>query len=497
MKAAAASRRRTDSIDAAAVSRRRTNIYIGLFVLLFFGYFLLRGISWQGTKHLHTIMEVIATLLALAVGVLALIPFYSKKNNTILFIGAAFLGTAFLDGYHAVVTSAFFDTYFPPVPSSLIPWSWVASRFFLSLLYLSYLAWNRKERLGEVGRITEDVVYWAVTILTLASCSFFAFTPLPRAYYPEILFHRPEEFLPAFFFLLALIGFLKKGGWKHDQFEHWLVMSIIVGFMGQVMYMSFSGRLFDFMFDAAHLLKKVSYVLVLTGLLISMFRLFRQADESARELSESNERLEIVDRIARVVGSSLREKDLFPTIAREIRRIIPCERLFIGSVNFETEEIFYWHVESDVKVPPVDDDDVSRLEWYQELYEKMRPLNYGDIRKVPYRRAQDFAKAGLRSQLFSPSYAMVSALPISPCPARVSMLFPATNWSNLFLSPVTSTWHCRTPRIYKKPKDAPRAWPPSTIWAKRSPGTWNYPRCSIELSTLWRESSRRTIPGSS
>ena len=87
-------------------------------------------------------------------------------------------------------------------------------------------------------------------------------------------------------------------------------MSIIVGFMGQVMYMSFSGRLFDFMFDAAHLLKKVSYVLVLTGLLISMFRLFRQADESARELSESNERLEIVDRIARVVGSSLREKDL-------------------------------------------------------------------------------------------------------------------------------------------------------------------------------------------
>ena len=121
MKAAAASRRRSDSIDAAAVSRRRTNIYIGLFVLLFFGYFLLRGISWQGTKHLHTIMEVIATLLALAVGVLALIPFYSKKNNTILFIGAAFLGTAFLDGYHAVVTSAFFDTYFPPVPSSLIP----------------------------------------------------------------------------------------------------------------------------------------------------------------------------------------------------------------------------------------------------------------------------------------------------------------------------------------------------------------------------------------
>jgi GAF domain-containing protein len=274
--------------------------------------------------------------------------------------------------------------------------------FSIGTFDLSYLAWKREERLGEAGRITEDVVYWAVTIATLASFFFFAFTPLPRAYYPEIFFHRPEEFFPAFFFLLALIGYLKKGAWKHDQFEHWLVMSIIVGFMGQVMFMSISERLFDFLFDAAHTLKKVSYVLVLTGLLISMFRLFRQADESARELSESNERLEIVDRIARVVGSSLREKDLFPTIAREIRRIIPCERLFIGSVNFETEEIFHWHVESDVEVPPVDDDDVSRLEWYQELYEKMRPLNYGDIRKVPFRRAQDFAKAGLRSQLVVP-----------------------------------------------------------------------------------------------
>ena len=102
------------------------------------------------------------------------------------------------------------------------------------------------------------------------------------------------------------------------------------------------------------------------------------------------------------LGSSLHEKDLFPTISREIRRIIPCERLFIGSVNFETEEVYYWHIESDVKVPQVESDDVSRLEWYRELYEKSSPLTYGDLRKVPYRRAQDFANAGILSQLVVP-----------------------------------------------------------------------------------------------
>ena len=46
------------------------------------------------------------------------------------------------------------------------------------------------------------------------------------------------------------------------------------------------------MFDAAHVLKKVSYMLVLIGLMISMFYLFRQADESARLLSAANQELE-------------------------------------------------------------------------------------------------------------------------------------------------------------------------------------------------------------
>ena len=136
--------------------------------------------------------------------------------------------------------------------------------------------------MGAAGRISEKAVYWGVGLLALASLVFFAFVPLPRAYFPELLFHRPEEFVPAFFFLAALAGYLKKGRWKSDAFEHWLVLSLIVGFMGQTLFMSFSGRLFDGMFDVAHTLKKVSYILVLTGLLISMYHLFRQAEETLR-----------------------------------------------------------------------------------------------------------------------------------------------------------------------------------------------------------------------
>lgn len=270
-----------------------------LLVVLFLAYPALRSIQWEGSVNLHTLMELAATLLALTVGIMALIRYYSRKNNTFLFVGTGFMGTAFLDGYHAVVTSTYFSQFFPSGLGSLIPWSWVASRFFLSFfLWLSYVAWKREENYGERGRVDEGAIYAAATILTLGSFIFFAFVPLPRAYYPEFVVHRPEEFVPAVFFLLALIGYWRKGLWRENAFEHWLILSLIVGFMGQTMFMSFSGKVFDFMFDAAHMLKKASYILVLSGLLISMYHLFRQAEENSTQLADANQALhqEVVER---------------------------------------------------------------------------------------------------------------------------------------------------------------------------------------------------------
>ena len=282
---------RSLEVSAPNVSRR-VLAYIAVAALLIVGYYLLRGFDWQGSSELHTLMETVASILALFVGILALARFYSKKSSIFLFVGAGFLGTASLDGYHAVVTSSLFADLWPSAPSHLIPWSWIASRLFLGvLMFFSLWAWQREERLGEAGRIDERLVYGAIVALAAASFAFFAFYPLPRAYYPEVTFHRPEEFVPALFFGLALVGYLRKGGWKYDAFEHWLVLSLIVGFLGQTMFMSLSGQLFDYEFDAAHLLKKVSYLLVLVGLLVSMYHLFRQAEDGKAALAKANEEL--------------------------------------------------------------------------------------------------------------------------------------------------------------------------------------------------------------
>ncbi len=295
------------------VQTRKTT-YIILSVALFFGYFAIRDSAWKGSGQLHTLMELAATLLALLVGVLSLVRFYSKKTDMFLILGAGFLGTAFLDGYHAVVTSTFFKEYLPSDLPSLIPWSWVASRMFLSVaMWLSIVVWQRKKVIEADKVVAEVTVYVVTAVATLASFLFFAFAPLPRAYYPEIAMHRPEELLPAIFFLLALIGYLRKGHWKHDAFEHWLVLTLIVSFLSQLMYMSFSGTLFDTMFDAAHLMKTVTYALALIGLLTGMFRLFVQAEGSAAErarlLAEAERGVQERQQLLDEADVSARERD--------------------------------------------------------------------------------------------------------------------------------------------------------------------------------------------
>ncbi len=285
---------------------RKPLVYAGLFLFLGLAYFVMRDSTWEGSAWLHTVMETAATLLAFTVGILALVRYYSKKNNTFLFVGSGFLGTGLLDGYHAVVTSPYFFEGFPSALSSLIPWSWTASRVFLSVfLWLSWLEWRRETKLGEKGKVSEEKIYLTAAALTSASFLFFAFFPLPRAYYAEFPFHRPQEFVPALFFLLALIGYLAKGSWKQDAFEHWLVLSLIVGFMGQAMFMSFSGDLFDMMFDSAHLLKKISYIFVMIGLVISMYHLFKEAEEGHEKIARANEDLR-----EQISARELAEKEL-------------------------------------------------------------------------------------------------------------------------------------------------------------------------------------------
>jgi hypothetical protein len=199
--------------------------YAGLAVGLCVAFAVLENVNLPyGNSTLHTMMEVVATMLALIVGVVALVRYYTRPSNMILFLGVGFVGTALLDGFHAIVTSSRVQSSFPLEGLPLIPWNWNTSRMFLGLLmFLSWLAWRREQKLGPTGQISATATCFSVSVVALSSIVFFSIVPLGRAYFPEeYIFGRPEEFVAGVFFLAGLVGYLSKNEWAQNSLDHQL-----------------------------------------------------------------------------------------------------------------------------------------------------------------------------------------------------------------------------------------------------------------------------------
>lgn len=300
---------------------KRRVIYAVTSLVLLGGGFLIQNAEWQGSISLHTLMELTATLLAAFVGTMALVRFFSRRDALFLYIGTGFLGTALLDGFHAVVTSVYFQFYMPSDNPHLVPWSWIASRLFLSaLMFISWLLWFR-HRNDLYFKPNTQAVMIGTALATTALFFFFASVSLPTITVEGWLISRPVELLPAIFFSMALVGYLYKGAWRDDQFEHWLVLSLIVGLATQTVFMPFSEHLYDTEFNLSHLLKKLSYILVLIGLLHSLYQTYRKLQGEEAALLKAS-----------VYARSLIEASLDPLVTISAEGIIT-------DVNQATEEI--------------------------------------------------------------------------------------------------------------------------------------------------------------
>lgn len=243
----------------------------------------------QSNGEVHTLLEAVATVLALFIGALALVRFYSGPNAyPFLFIGTGFFVTGVLDSCHTVASSSGFIDSFPSAASSLVPWSWFASRLFLSVfLWASWLFWARESRLGRAGRIGDAKLYSVAASVVLACTVLFTLTLLPSGYFEKFRTPRPQELLPALFFCLALTGYLRKGQWRADQFEYCLILALIASVLAEAPFMLFSRQLYDTMFVSAHVLKIVAYLFVIVGQLVGLQRLYSES-AALRELEFKN-----------------------------------------------------------------------------------------------------------------------------------------------------------------------------------------------------------------
>lgn len=274
------------------VARFRIASYLVLLLLAAVASAVLRGASFESDPLVHVVLEALSVALAFFLGALALVRFYSRKNNVFLFLGTGFLATAFMDAFHAIETVPFDALRLGEGPVEASAWTWLASRTVLALFFcLNWIGWRRERRLGQHGRVGEGTVYLLTALLTVVTVVIVEMVPVPDPYDPRSIVPRSQNLLPATLFLFALVGYLIKGHWKDNAFDHWLVVALILGVASEAWFMAYSTAPRDALYAAAHLLKPISYLCVMVGLLISVYSTFRQAEESAEALA-----VEVVER---------------------------------------------------------------------------------------------------------------------------------------------------------------------------------------------------------
>jgi len=356
-------------------------LYTVIFLALVGGAMVLASDSyWASNPAAHSVLESIATILAFIVGALALVRYYSRKQVTFLLIGCGFLGAAILDLNHVIGTTPYIldaraaqDSRIDPV--AVYAWTWTAERVFLSIfLFMSLLAWRQEERDRRDEPIPEVSVYLTALVLTVANLLFFDYIPLESLSSFAGWVRRPGELLPALFFLLAFIGFYRKGSWRRDHFKHWMMVSLLIGMLTHLAFMAFSWQRFDAMFDAAHVLKIASYIAILTGLLSSVYATFTREAAVLDALTQSN------DALAREVDFRAKTEQAVKESSERLQRFLDDANDLVQSVDAEGR--FLYVNRSWKRSLGYSDQDLERMTLFQVVHPEQQPALEAELKRA-------------------------------------------------------------------------------------------------------------------
>lgn len=294
----------SSSVSLETIDERSTRWggLVGGAATIAFLYLVIQKILFFENVQIHTQLETVSIIFALIVGALALIRYYAHKEVTYLFVGTGFIAACFLDGVNCVVGSDIAHEIFPSNYTSLVPWSWTASRLFLGTwLLVGHITWRTQQQPDQRQTwITEYIVYISVGVLTFLTFYFFAFVALPEVQGVGVVFHRPQDLAVGLLFALVAVGYYRKGLWRSDAFERSLLACAVASACGESLVMAASGKPFDACFEFAHVVKIGSYAIVFLGLATNMYHLYVRAKKTATRLARNAEAQAIVKRILEI-----------------------------------------------------------------------------------------------------------------------------------------------------------------------------------------------------
>ncbi len=239
--------------------RRHLTILIVIALLLIAIYPLLTNSSYISNADFHSTIEMVGALLGIIAGFALITHYYSLGNQFYLFVGLAFFingSEDFIHGLMAYPQMAFFTGVPASTFKQFIPGTYVTGRILMgAILIFAPLSvrWLKETRNPKFNAImVSGVVIFASALLTAIAFKI----PLPKFIYPDRFISRPVDLVSAILFSLAFISFLMRYRQTRNVLTWWVLLSIAVNVIGQLM-MSVSKELFDAFFDIAHVYKVI------------------------------------------------------------------------------------------------------------------------------------------------------------------------------------------------------------------------------------------------
>lgn len=258
-------------------------LLIAVLAFLIFALFI-GDIIW--IKDFQYFISFLSGIMALFIGTLALLRYYTKKTNlNFLFLGGGFVGVGLIEILQIMLEVEDFQKLFTFTESGSYPLSSALAKAFLATLFL--ISWfvirkrkgrGRKRELQLMGVVCLTFILFVATfiILLLRGVEVDSFTVVLIGLFSLLLY------------ILSLLGYLFNKGWLYDDFHYWIIFTLSFLILSQIFYLPFLNIEYIHMINLSTWAHFIAYVGMLVGFLNSIYMMYQREKEIQQELEEKN-----------------------------------------------------------------------------------------------------------------------------------------------------------------------------------------------------------------
>ncbi|HCC67717.1 TPA: hypothetical protein DEP90_00685 [Patescibacteria group bacterium] len=235
-------------------------------------------------------VELLSSILAIFIGILALMRFYTKKSKlNFLMLGVGFLFVGVLESVQLISSVDGFVGLFSYIPGEFFPLSMVLSKSFLAIIV--FLSWFVRKDYENPDKAKEKLIYLGIVLLFTFVISIFLYFTNVISVYQEYIPALIGGILSMLLFVFSILGYWKSRTWRYGSFEYWLIFSLIFLLISTIFFVPLFNLEYDLMIKFSVFARFFSYIFMLVGFLVSIYEMYGRELEYLEELKEKNVRL--------------------------------------------------------------------------------------------------------------------------------------------------------------------------------------------------------------